>query len=324
MTIRFTPPAGGLRGIPVSPGVLDDLGGPSDQVNSADLVVFGAPHGTPYEGIDNGVFAASPAAIRRGVSQYAEWIDHWDFDLGGPILGPVGGAPFHPFDAGDLPTTPLDGPGNRALIRAATAAALAKGAVPVMIGGDDSTPIPFLEGFAEHGAICVVQIDAHIDWREERHGERQGLSSTMRRASEMGHVRTIVQVGMRGFGSARAPDVEDAQRWGARLVTAREVHHRGIEAALDHVPAGARCVITVDCDGLDPAIMPAVLAPSPGGLTFTQAIDLIAGVAARARIVGFALVEFVAERDLTGIAATTAGRLAVNVLGHVARQPRTR
>lgn len=310
MTIRFTRPAIGLRGIPVSDGL------PGGQ---ADLIVFGAPHGTPYDGIDNRPFAAAPSAIRQGVSHYAEWMDHWDFDVGGPILG---AGPFHPFDAGDLPTAPLDGAGNRALIREATAAMLAHGAVPVMIGGDDSTPIPFIEGFAEHGPICVVQIDAHIDWREEREGERYGFSSTMRRASEMAHVTNMVQVGMRGFGSARAREVEDATRWGAKLVTAREVHNRGIGAALQHVPAGAHCVITVDCDGLDPSIMPAVMALAPGGLTYIQAIDLIAGVAAKARIAGFDLVEFVPERDSGGLAAMTAGRLAVNALGHVARQKR--
>jgi agmatinase len=100
------------------------------------------------------------------------------------------------------------------------------------------------------------------------------------------------------------------------------VHHRGIDAALAHVPSGARCVITIDCDGLDPAIMPAVLAPSPGGLTYMQMIDLIAGVAGKARIVGFDVIEFVPERDVSGIAATTAGRLAVNAIGYVARQGR--
>ncbi|MFO0996323.1 MAG: agmatinase [Alphaproteobacteria bacterium] len=310
MTLRFTRPALGLRGIPVSDGVPQ---------GRADLVVFGAPHGTPYPDIDNGPFSAAPAALRAGVSHFAHWMDHWDFDVGGPILGE---GPFHPFDAGDLPTKPLDGAGNRALIREATEAVLAKGAVPIMFGGDDSTPIPFIEGFAKHGPICIVQIDAHIDWREEREGERFGFSSTMRRASEMAHVTHMVQVGMRGFGSARAREVEDATRWGAKLVTAREVHNRGIDAALEHVPDGARCVITVDCDGLDPSIMPAVMALAPGGLTYTQAIDLIAGVARKGRIVGFDVVEFVPARDPAGLAAMTAARLAVNALGHVARQKR--
>src|SRR5688500_13556917 len=121
MAPRFTPPACGLRGIPVCPGVPE---------GAADLVVFGAPHGTPYPDTDNTPFAAAPAAIRAGVALYAEWLDHWDFDVGGPILGT--GA-FAPFDAGDLATEPLDGPGNRELIRAATTAVLAKGAVPLMI-----------------------------------------------------------------------------------------------------------------------------------------------------------------------------------------------
>ncbi len=65
-----------------------------------------------------------------------------------------------------------------------------------------------------------------------------------------------------------------------------------------HIPHGARCVVTLDCDGLDPAIMPGVAARTPGGLTYTQAIDLIAGLGRRARIVGFDLVEFYPPNDI--------------------------
>ena len=62
---------------------------------------------------------------------------------------------------------------------------LAAGAVPMVLGGDDSIPIPVLQAYADRGPVTVVQIDAHIDWRDEVKGERWGLSSTMRRASEM-------------------------------------------------------------------------------------------------------------------------------------------
>ena len=51
--------------------------------------------------------------------------------------------------------------------------------------------------------VVILQIDAHIDWRDEVGGEHWGLSSNMRRASEMAHVTGIVQVGQRGIGSAR-------------------------------------------------------------------------------------------------------------------------
>jgi arginase family enzyme len=46
-------------------------------------------------------------------------------------------------------------------------------------------------------------------------------------------------------------------------------------------------LVTLDCDGLDPGIMPGVAARTPGGLTYTQVIDLIGGLGRRARITGF-------------------------------------
>ena len=66
--------------------------------------------------------------------------------------------------------------------------------------------------------------------------------------------------------------------------------------------------------------MPAVAHPSPGGLSFFQVTSLIAGVAAKAKIAGFAMVEFVPKRDPNGAFAYTAARIAAHVLGHVARQ----
>ena len=146
-----------------------------------------------------------------------------------------------------------------------------------MVGGDDSVPIPFLAGLAAGGPLTVLQVDAHIDWRDERRGERLGFSSTMRRASEMAHVERIVQVGMRNFGTARAQEVQDAAAWGAHVVTAREVHHDGVGGVLEHIPRGARVAITIDLDAFDASLMPAVMAPTPGGLDYTQVTDLDGG-----------------------------------------------
>jgi agmatinase len=60
--------------------------------------------------------------------------------------------------------------------------------------------------------------------------------------------------------------------------------------------------------------------PSPGGLTYTQVTDLISGVAAKARIAGFAMVEFVPRRDPSGNAAFTAARIAANVVARIRRR----
>ncbi|WP_454849958.1 arginase family protein [Rhizobium binxianense] len=281
------------------------------------IVLFGAPHGSTYPGADPSGFAGAAAAIRDASRDDAEFLDSWDFDLGGPLF--EGREPCC-IDAGDLPTSVHDNAGNRKLIEEKTRAVLTAGAIPVMIGGDDSVPIPFIAGFADHGPVWILQIDAHIDWCDERHGEPLGYSSTMRRASEMPHVAGIVQAGIRGLGSARPLEVETARRWGAHLVTAREIHADGIEAALRHIPAGARVVVTFDCDGLDPSVMPGVAGRTPGGLTYQQAIGLIEGVSRRAYLAGFDLVEFQTSADIDGITALTAARVLVNVIGRIVRQ----
>ncbi|MBL8907931.1 MAG: arginase family protein [Rhizobiales bacterium] len=280
-----------------------------------DAAIFAAPHGTPYPEHDNRIHAGTAAALRNALRDDSAWIENWDFDFGGRLLGEK---EFRLADLGDLETRPEDGPGNRMLIRECTKAILDAGAVPLMIGGDDSTPIPFIEAFASHAPLTILQIDAHIDWREERYGEHYGFSSTMRRASEMKHVDRIVQVGMRGIGSARRAEVDFAKAWGAQFVTSREVLDDGIAGAIAKIPDGARCLITVDCDALDSSVMPAVAYPTPGGLTYNHLTGLIQGVARKARIVGFDLIEFVPGRDESGMAAFTAARIVSNVIGTLA------
>jgi agmatinase len=279
------------------------------------MAILGAPCATPYRSVGP-YCAAAPRAIRQAIAGYAANLHHVDFDLGGPIFPDR----ITAVDGGDLPCTETDPAANRAAIRRAVAAVIARGAVPIVIGGDDSVPIPVIEACHERGPLTIVQIDAHIDWREEVGGERFGLSSTMRRASEMAHVERIVQVGQRGIGSARPGDLADAEAWGAIIVPARGVHEHGIAPVLDAVPAGSQVLLTLDCDGLDPTVMPGVLAPAPGGLTYWQALGILHGIAAKARIAAFDIVEFVPERDVAGLGALTAARIIANVLGLLARR----
>lgn len=280
-------------------------------------VIFAAGHGSTYPDKDSSGYVSAAGAIRAASQDDAGLVEHWDFDLGGPLFD---GGPVCCIDTGDVATTMHDNAGNRARIEAKTREVLALPAVPIMLGGDDSVVIPFLAGFADHGPIWILQIDAHIDWRDEVQGERYGYSSPMRRASEMPHVAGMVQVGLRSVGSARLSEIEAARRFGSRFTTAREVHAQGVEAALRHIPDGARVVVTLDCDGLDPGIMPGVAARTPGGLTYTQVIDLISGLGRRARIAGFDLVEFYPPADVDGLSAQTAARLLVNAIGAIVRQ----
>lgn len=283
----------------------------------AAIAIFGAATATPYPAV--GAYCAdAPRAIRAGIANWAGARDHMDFDLGGRLL-PAG---VSAVDCGDLDIDPNDAAGNRAKITAATKVLLQGGAVPVLLGGDDSVPIPLFQAFEGRGPFTVLQIDAHIDWRDEVQGIRLGLSSTMRRASEMPWIGRIIQVGMRGSGSARVGDFEDAQRACVTFITAREVATRGIQPALDAIPPGSDLLITLDCDGLDPSVIPGVIGPAPGGLGYWQVVELLHGAAQRARIAAFDLVEFVPQRDIQQLGALVAARLVGNAIGLIARQQR--
>jgi agmatinase len=281
----------------------------------ARIAVIGAGCATPYTSV--GAYCAdAPAAIRAAMANYSATVSHYDFDLGGPLLGQP---PTRAADCGDLPFEEADPPGNRDRIRTAVSTLLDRGATPIVIGGDDSVPIPMFEAFEGRGRFTILQLDAHIDFRDEVNGERWGLSSTMRRASELGCIERIIEVGQRAVGSARPADHEAALAAGVRFVSARSLHRKGIGQVLDLVAPGANVLVTFDCDALDPSIMPAVIGPAPGGLTYWQAIELIDGVSERARIAAFDLVEFMPARDIAGFGALTAGRIVAHVMGRVAR-----
>ena len=282
----------------------------------ARIALIGAPGATPYQTV--GPYCRNaPSALRNAAAAAAANFARYNFDIGGPVFpdGTVTAA-----DCGDLPYDEEDFASNRETIRTAVESVLERDAVPILIGGDDSIPIPMLQAYEGQGPLTILQIDAHIDWREEHLGEPLGLSSTMRRASEMAQFERIVQVGARGTGSAWPGDVDDAVCWGAELVTAETLHSVGPAAALSLIPEGSDIVISLDVDAFDPAVCPAVLARTPGGLSYWQVIELFRGAAERGRIRGVNVIEFVPEVDIDGIGANTVTRLLASVIGMLARQ----
>ena len=291
--MQTNPPEIGFLGVPVE----------TDLAHlQAEVAILGVPHGWSYP--RPGVTAdcsAAPSAIRRRAARLARFHDHWDFDADGPMrLRPC-------VDAGDLQGDAGDGQGNSTRIADAVAAILARGATPICLGGDDSVPIPIIRAFDGRGPLTILQVDAHLDYRDEVDGVRDGYSSAMRRASEMAHVERIIQVGLRGVGSARPADVEDSRAAGNLLITARELRERGVAWLLGQVPSDASVFVSFDGDGLDPSVMPAVSAPAPGGLSYTEAWDLLSGI--RARLAGAVFTEYVPALDVNELSALTISRL---------------
>jgi agmatinase len=288
------------------------LGFPSAQPGSveADVAILGILAGIAYPNAPTTAGCAeAPAAIRARSQRLARFVDHYDFDLDGPMLP----TPLRIADCGDVAEV--------AGAQAAVEAILARDAIPIVLGGDDSVPIPTLRAFASRAPLTVLQVDAHLDFRDSVAGVRDGYSSPMRRASEMEHVAQIIQVGLRGVGSARAADVADARAAGNLLVTARELRERGVPWLLDQVAVDAAVFISFDCDGLDPAVCPAVSAAAPGGLSYDEAADLLGGIARGRRLVGAAFTELVPALDLNDLSALVVTRLVMRLLAGLARRP---
>ena len=281
----------------------------------AHIAIIGVPFGIPYALDYSTGASAAPRAIREQSVRYSPWyLTHYDYDFGGDLFA---GRAAKIVDCGDVAMAPGRWEENSRVTTATIKAILDRGAVPIALGGEHSIPIPVMRGYEGRGPMCVVQIDAHIDWRDEREGIREGLSSTMRRASEMPWVKGMVQIGIRGFGSARKLEFDDARQYGSVLVGAEELHRLGVEEILRRVPGSERYYITMDMDGLDPAIAPGVWGPAFGGVTYYEATNLLKGIAAKGRVVGFDLVEVVPSADVKDMTSRLAARMVLNLVGAI-------
>jgi agmatinase len=166
--------------------------------------------------------------------------------------------------------------------------------------------------------MVIVQLDQHIDWRQERNGVTEGLSSTMRRASEMPWVSGMAQIGLRAVGSARQGEVDDALAYGSVQVRAEELHEVGVDAVLERIPTADRYYITFDADALDIPIAPGVLTPGFGGITYYEASNLLRGIARKGTVVGYDIVEVVPALDIGNVTSHVCARLTLNLIGEMA------
>lgn len=284
---------------------------------NASSAYIGAPGATPYGSV--GAYCRNaPEALRQSIASLTANIDRYNYDLDGPTF-PEG--TLRAVDCGDLAYDELDFAKNREVIRKAVSKVVAQNAIPIVVGGDDSIPYPMLEAMGgTEKKYTILQIDAHIDWRESHMGESLGLSSTMRRASEMDYIERIIQVGARGIGSGHPQDHQDAVDWGVTFVSAYELHQQGLQSVMKHIAPNAEVIVCFDVDALDPSIVPGVIGRTPGGLSYYQGLDLIKGASAQGRIAAMDFVEYMPEVDVDGLGALVVSRLIASTMGVLARQ----
>jgi agmatinase len=278
----------------------------------ADVAVLGAPFdaGTQYR---SGA-RFGPRSVREASTLFsfghAGAYDHEDDTT--YLTGDV-----RIVDMGDADIVHTDTATSHANIETGVRAALAAGALPVVIGGDHSVNIPCINAFEGQGDIHILQIDAHLDFVDVRHGVRNGHGNPMRRAAEKPYVTGLTQVGIRNVSSTTQEGYEAAREMGSDILSVRQMRKLGAEATAKRIPSGARVYITLDIDAFCPSIAPGTGTPSHGGFLYYEVLELLQHVAQSHEIVGIDLVEVAPDYDHSDSTSILAAQVLLNLLGFV-------
>ena len=257
-------------GLPFNFGGLEDE---HASLERARIAVLPAPYdfSTTYQGGTRW----GPRAI-LAASQNMEL---WDEELGATYRAGIHTLP-------EIEPTALGPEAMAERVEKAVGWILDRGKVPAMLGGEHSLTAGAVRAAAKRArGLSVLQIDAHADMRDRY------LDSPYSHACVMRRVREIVpaaSVGIRSMSEEEARHLErqPAPVWSTRAFRALNGRWDPILKALtDEV------YVTFDLDALDPSALPATGTPEPGGLDWYEAVDLLAAVAKRSRIVGFDVVE---------------------------------
>ncbi|MDG1289505.1 MAG: agmatinase [Lentibacter sp.] len=278
----------------------------------ADVAVLGAPFdaGTQYR---SGA-RFGPRSVREASTLFsfghAGAYDHEDDTT--YLTGDV-----RIVDMGDADIVHTDTRQSHANIETGVRAALAAGALPVVIGGDHSINIPCINAFDDQGDIHILQIDAHLDFVDVRHGVRNGHGNPMRRAAEKPYVTGLTQVGIRNVSSTTQEGYEAAREMGSDILSVRQMRKLGAEATAKRIPPEARVYITLDIDAFCPSIAPGTGTPSHGGFLYYEVLELLQHVARTHDIVGIDVVEVAPDYDHSNSTSILAAQVLLNLLGFV-------
>ncbi len=278
----------------------------------ADVAILGAPFDFGTQWRPGARFG--PRAVREASTLFsfghAGAYDHEDDAI---YLG----SDVRIVDIGDADIVHTDTTQSHANIKSGVQDILKAGALPVVIGGDHSINIPCIDAFDNQSDIHILQIDAHLDFVDERHGVRFGHGNPMRRAAEKPYVTGLTQLGIRNVSSTAKEGYEDARNMGSTILSVRQVRAAGINKALASIPAGAKVYVTIDIDAFCPSIAPGTGTPSHGGFLYYEVLEILQSVAKTNKVVGIDLVEVAPDYDPTGSTAILAAQILLNFLGFI-------
>ena len=220
-------------------------------------------------------------------------------------------------DIGDADIVHTDTVKSHTNIETGVRAILAAGATPIVLGGDHSVNIPCINAFSDEEPFHLVQIDAHLDFVDERHGVKCGHGNPMRRAAEKSYVTGLSQIGIRNVSSTAKDGYDDARGMGSDMQSVRQFRAIGVAGMLNRIPADQRYYVTIDIDGFDPSIAPGTGPPSHGGFLYYEILELLDGLTKQGNVIGVDLVEVAPDYDQSGSTTTLAAQMLLNFIGRI-------
>ena len=220
-------------------------------------------------------------------------------------------------DLGDVDVIHTEYDQSFANLEAAVRKILDKGAIPFVIGGDHAITAPVLAAFDRYKDLCVIHLDAHLDYSLATAGVRYGQGNPMRRASEMSHIGEIVQIGMRGIGSSKPSDWADAKARGNVIMDMRKIRENGLDWVMSQIPVHENYYVTLDIDVLDQSLVPGCGSPQPYGMFYEEVMEIMRNVTQKGNVVGFDAVEVCPPYDQNQITALYEANLMLDMMSFI-------
>lgn len=193
------------------------------------------------------------------------------------------------------------------LICRTTAKIADTGRKPFMIGGEHLVTLPaFKAVLQKYPDVCLLQVDAHTDLRDEYLGEQLSHSSVVRRIWDIIGDGRIWQLGIR---SGMKEEFVWAQEGHTNMRPFDLSASQEVVEALEGKPV----YLTIDLDVLDPSIMPGTGTPEPGGVTFTELQRALCSFK-ELNIVAADVVELAPRLDSSGVSTAVACKVMREVL----------
>lgn len=174
------------------------------------------------------------------------------------------------------------------LIEKETTKILADSKFPITLGSEHTITLGVVKALKNyHSDFCVLQLDAHSDLRMEYHGNPYSHASVMARVHELGI--SLTQIGI------RAQCIEEAEliKNNSNIHTfyAHQVRNNPNWATEALKTLSNNVYISIDADGFDPSIVPAVGTAEPNGLLWQESLDFLRKVFETKNVIGFDVVE---------------------------------